>query len=88
LGAGTIVKVAHCNDIRCDTNNVNLLADAAGTTAQQCQSWTAVVRGVDGYPLVAYHDCDGDDTNVNPLLNGDLRVVHCSNSHCIPWTSH
>jgi Collagen triple helix repeat (20 copies) len=62
------LKVAHCSNVACSTATVATL-DQTGNLFG-----TAVTLGVDGLPLVAYHN---DVTGV--------KAIHCSNDFCIPY---
>ena len=62
------LKVAHCSNVACSTATIMTL-DQSGNLFG-----TAVTAGVDGQPLVAYHnDVSG------------VHAVHCSNVFCIPY---
>ncbi len=62
------LKVAHCSNVACSTATVATL-DPDGNLVG-----TAITQGVDGLPLVAYHN---DTTGV--------KAVHCSNVFCVPY---
>ena len=62
------LKVAHCSNIACSTATVVTL-DPDGNLFG-----SANTLGVDGLPLVAYHN---DTTGV--------KAVHCSNVFCVPY---
>ena len=61
-------KVAHCSNVACSSATVTTL-DPIGDLFG-----TSVTIGLDGLPLVSYHN----------QTNG-LQVVHCSNAFCIPY---
>jgi len=65
------LKVAHCGNALCDSGNAITTLDSVGITGQ----YTAITIGADGLPLISYHD----------YTNGNLKVLHCSNSMCKPY---
>ena len=65
------LKVAHCGNIYCSTNNTLTTVDSTGNVGQ----YTSITIGVDGLPIISYRDA----------TNTDLRVAHCSNVFCIPY---
>ena len=62
------LKVAHCSNVVCSTAT-KLTLDPTGNLFG-----TALTTGVDGLPLVAYHN-----------QSGGAKVVHCSNVFCVPY---
>jgi predicted regulator of Ras-like GTPase activity (Roadblock/LC7/MglB family) len=64
-----------------DEGNGNLKVAAGGNTPVTVDStgdvgrYTSITMGSDGLPFVAYYDA----------TNYDLKVVHCSNTDCIPY---
>ena len=62
------IRVAHCSNIECSSATTTTLDPVNNLFG------TAVSIGVDGLPIVAYHN-----------QTGGLQVVHCSNVFCIPY---
>jgi hypothetical protein len=62
------LKVAHCSNITCSSGSIATV-DQTGNLFG-----TGLTAGVDGLPLVAYHN-----------QTGGVRAVHCSNVFCIPY---
>ena len=62
------IKIAHCSNVACSAATTTTLDPVNNLFG------TAVSIGVDGLPIVAYHN----------QTNG-LQVVHCSNVFCIPY---
>ena len=62
------IKVAHCSDVVCSSATIVTLDPANNLFG------TAVSIGVDGLPIVAFHN-----------QTHGLRVVHCSNVFCVPY---
>lgn len=62
------LKVAHCANVACSTATIMTL-DQTGNLFG-----TAITQGVDGLPLLAYHN-----------QTGGLKAVHCSNVFCVPY---
>jgi hypothetical protein len=62
------IKVAHCSNIECSSATTTTLDPVNNLFG------TAVSIGVDGLPIVAYHN-----------QASGLQVVHCSNVFCIPY---
>jgi hypothetical protein len=61
------LKVAHCEEVDCDTAALNTL-DSAGNVGQ----YTSIAIGVDGLGLISYFD----------VTNGNLKVAHCNDLAC------
>ncbi len=62
------LKVAHCTNVACSSATV-LTLDQTGNLFG-----TAITQGVDGLPLLAYHN-----------ETGGVKAVHCSNTFCVPY---
>ena len=62
------IKAAHCSNVACSTATTFAL-DPTGNLFG-----TAVTTGVDGLPLVAYHN-----------ETAGVKAVHCSNVFCVPY---
>lgn len=62
------IKVAHCSNVTCSSATATTL-DPDGNLFG-----TGVATGVDGFPLVAFHNQDDG-----------VKVVHCSNVFCVPY---
>jgi predicted regulator of Ras-like GTPase activity (Roadblock/LC7/MglB family) len=69
--SNTSLKVVHCTTIACVTNDPPRSLDNSGEVGE----YTSITIGIDALPIITYTD----------LTDGDLRVVHCSNEHCIPY---
>jgi len=65
------LKVAHCVDLACRTATLVSLDFLIGFGGL----WTSMTIGADGVGLISYYN----------QLNGDLKVVHCSNTFCVPY---
>ena len=65
------LKVLHCGNAACSAGNMAVTVDATGNVGYH----TSITIGVDGLPVVSYHDATGVD----------LKVVHCSNVFCVPY---
>jgi len=65
------LKVAHCVDLACTTATLVSLDFLIGYGAFS----TSMTIGADGVGLISYYN----------QLNGDLKVVHCSNTFCVPY---
>jgi hypothetical protein len=62
------VKTARCADAHCITiNDVSMIDTAAGTG-----TYTTIVLGGRGFPVIAYWD----------TTNADLNVAHRANANC------
>ncbi len=64
-------KVAHCTDVLCSAAALTVLDDLAPVASGNS---TSITIGTDGLPLVSYYAA------------GALKVAHCSNTLCIPYT--
>ena len=62
------LKVVHCTNTSCGTNDTPRVLDAGGSVGKQ----TSLVIGPDGYPAVAYFD----------IGNQDLKFVRCTAIDC------
>ncbi len=69
-GTGGDLMVAHCDDPACTAATARVV-DVAGNL--QGYMDTSIAIGVDGYPIVSYHDYG---------FRNDLKVVHCTNVAC------
>jgi hypothetical protein len=65
------LKVAHCDNTLCTGASTSDRNAGPGHVVLD----TSITIGGDGLGLVSYYD----DTN------GDLKVVHCSNTFCVPY---
>lgn len=62
------LMVAHCGNAACSSGNTITPVDSAGNTG----SYTSIIIGADGLPVIAYRYAD----------DGDLKVAHCGNAAC------
>jgi hypothetical protein len=69
-GGSNDLEIIHCSDPACD-ESIRLRADQTGTVGTE----TSITIGVDGLPLVSYHD----------VTINSLKVLHCSNELCLPY---
>lgn len=63
------MRVAACNNPECTSATINAL------DTRQVSAYTSIVVGVDGNPVIAYHN----DAR-------DLLVATCGNATCAPYT--
>ena len=61
------LMVAHCNDAACTS-----ATSTSPDTVDDVGLYTSITIGVDGLPVISYHDA----------TNQDLKVTHCSNPFC------
>jgi hypothetical protein len=66
------LKVLHCGNLLCNSSNISTSVDSVGTVGR----FTSIATGADGLALISYLD-NG---------NADLKVLHCSNLTCTPYT--
>jgi hypothetical protein len=66
------LKVVHCGNVICNSGNTVTPVDSVSSGGPS----TSITIGADGLGLISYYD----------NLNGDLRVFHCSNLTCTPYT--
>lgn len=62
------LKVAKCGNGVCSAGNMITTVDSAG----QVGTYTSIMIGTDGLPLISYDD----------VTNGDLKVLKCSTASC------
>jgi len=62
------LKVTKCGNDACTAGNINTTVDSTGDVG----FGTSITIGVDGLPVIAYHD----------VTNRDLKVAKCSNAAC------
>jgi len=62
------LKIVHCTSPSCSTQDTPVVLDSAGDDGFYLSS----TIGKDGNPIISYYD----------LLNGDLKVVHCTSPSC------
>jgi len=66
------LKVVHCTNVDCsgtqDPQTVDTTVGAIGGVGP----WTSLALDTNGYPVISYYD----------VTNGDLKVVHCTNTDC------
>lgn len=70
-GTNGQLKVAHCGDAACDAVVTRVVDDGSANMGQG----TDLAIGVDGLPVISYHDED----------NKALRVAHCASAACTPY---
>lgn len=61
---------AHCHDMSCATGSTYSILDSSYNVGTR----SSITIGIDGFPIISYRDD----------LNGDLKVIKCGNSLCIP----
>jgi len=61
-GTNSNLKVVHCTNTACTTNDSGITVDATGSGSQ----YSSIAIGADGLPIVSYYDG----------TNSDLKVVH------------
>jgi hypothetical protein len=66
------LKVMHCNDDNCDPNVNGAESKISFETGGDIGQYTSLVLDTLGRPVVSYYDAS----------NGDLKVLHCTNSNC------
>jgi hypothetical protein len=66
------LKVFHCSNTPCSSGTATTV-DSAGHVGY----FTSITIGADGLGLISYQDATTD---------GDLKVFHCSNRTCTPYT--
>jgi len=66
--AGGNLKLVHCTNIDCSSNNTPVTLDSTGTVGL----YTSIAIGTDNFPVISYWD--------GP--SGDLKLVHCTNIDC------
>ena len=66
------LKVMHCNDVNCDPNVNGAESKISFDTGGDIGRYTSLALDASGYPVVSYYD----------VTNGDLKVLHCTNSNC------
>ena len=69
-GGANDLEIIHCSDPACN-ESVRMRPDQTGAVGTE----TSITIGMDGLPLVSYHDA---------TINS-LKVLHCSNEICIPY---
>ena len=69
-GGLQVLGVAHCTNTACTSASLASV-DASG----HLQGLNSITIGIDGLPLVSYHE----------TLPPQLKVAHCSNSLCVPY---
>jgi hypothetical protein len=62
------LKVAKCGNGICSASNMITTVDSSG----QVGTYTSIMIGTDGFPLISYYDA----------TNGDLKVLKCSTASC------
>jgi len=62
------LKVVHCTNTACSTHDTPVALDTTGIVGQ----YTSIAIGADNLPIITYYDS----------TNGDLKVVHCTNTAC------
>jgi hypothetical protein len=62
------LKVAKCGNAACSSGNIITTVDTSAVVGQ----YSSIAIGMDGMPVISYHDA----------TNGDLKVVKCGNAHC------
>jgi hypothetical protein len=62
------LKLVHCTNPSCSTHDTPVTLDSA----ENVGSYTSITIGVDGNPVISYHD----DSNTG------LKLVHCTNPSC------
>jgi hypothetical protein len=67
-GTNTALKVIACTNPGCTGVQTPITLDVAGSTGYD----TSITIGIDGNPIISYHD----------LTNGNLRVVACTSADC------
>ncbi|MEE8131858.1 MAG: hypothetical protein V3T98_02330, partial [Candidatus Paceibacterota bacterium] len=67
------LKVVHCANVSCSAFDTPTTVDSEGV------SWSgiSITIGIDGLPIISYHD----------YTNRALNVVHCANVSCSAFTS-
>jgi len=65
---GGNLKLVHCTNIDCSSNNTPVTLDSTGTVGL----YTSIAIGSDNFPVISYFD--------GP--SGDLKLVHCTNTSC------
>jgi len=60
--------ILHCSTVSCSSQNNRKTLD---TTGNVCQ-YTSIAIGSDGFAIISYYD----------VTNGDLKLVHCTNTAC------
>jgi preprotein translocase subunit Sec61beta len=66
------LKVLHCGNAACNSGNISTTVDSTDDVGL----FTSIAIGADGLGLISYYD----------VTNGDLKVFHCSNLTCTPYT--
>lgn len=72
-GKNQLVKIAHCSDITCSSATTYVIDNLGDTSYAGVAD---VTIGTDGMPIIAYYDSN----------TTDLKVMHCSNNFCLPYT--
>ncbi len=67
----TNLKVLHCGNTTCTSANITSMADFSGDVGH----YVSLTIGADGLPVASYYNA----------TSGNLRVLHCSNSFCVPY---
>jgi len=62
------LKLVHCTNPSCSTHDTPVTLDSTGDVG----FYTSITIGVDGNPVISYHDSTSDD----------LKLVHCTNASC------
>ena len=67
------LKVAYCVDADCANVSISTLSDQSGA-ALLVGRFSSVTIGMDGLPIISYHD----------EADGRFNAAHCSNLFCVP----
>ena len=65
------LKLVHCTNVSCTSADVPITLDSAGNVGRH----TSIAIGSDNFPVISYYD----------VTNGDLKLVHCTNTTCSDW---